>query len=493
MIASKRFAHHRRLLKQVNWQHPKIIQGNIDQTELAIADAPTTSMPFSFSVIGDTDPGFSAGQPTVAEAFAENLMQQLGESRFLLHTGDVTYPIGSYRSYLNGFLRPYRALLRGLPERCAYRGNAVVFNRPLLPVPGNHDCADLSKAVRWRHNLLRFLSDRLRRHLKIDIGCYGGYGGEAYGQTFLDDLYKLSEEQLATHLASHYSARCSMSDRQATARGSGHSSYCLNYRPGEFTRLPNRYYRFRYGGVDFFALDSNTWNSPPNTSEFDYEQLSWLEEGLVSSWQTPGIIGRIVYLHHSPYTTEETRWQQPETLWVRRHLRSVLNRVAARLNRTVLDQPKISEVSSGGVTSESPLVDLIISGHAHCLEHIRTANTGHVDAYLDWIVCGGSGASLRRQRPDSSAEILERLTVHSSTSHRRYTRVVAQSQCYVGVGGSQPQGHSFIRVDVTPESRQKFVVRPFVVTRSSQGWQTRALNALDVGTARDHYALPVGS
>jgi hypothetical protein len=37
----------------------------------------------------------------------------------------------------------------------------------------------------------------------------------------------------------------------------------LPYRPGEETRLPNRYYRFRYGSVDFFALDSNTLDPPP--------------------------------------------------------------------------------------------------------------------------------------------------------------------------------------------------------------------------------------
>lgn len=491
MIASERFTCHRRLLRQVNWQHPKIIQGNIDQTELVIADAPTTAMPFSFGVIGDTDPGSSETQSMASEAFAEQLVQQLRESRFLLHTGDVAYPVGSYESYLNGFLRPYRALLSSLPERCTYRSDAIVFKRPLLPVPGNHDCADLPKMARWRHNLLRFLSDRLR-HLNIDIGCYGGYGGEAYGQTFLDDLYKLSEEQLTTHLATRYDATSSISNRTATARGSDHSSYCLSYQPEKFTRLPNRYYRFRYGGVDFFALDSNTWNGSPEAAEFDHEQLSWLEQGLIASLQTPSTFGRIIYLHHSPYTTEETRWQQSETLWVRRHLRSVLNRVAARLNRTVLEDPKTNEISlNDSVALAPPLVDLIVSGHAHCLEYVRTTNTGHADAHLDWIVCGGSGASPRRRRSNNSADILERLGVHAGTPHRRYTSVVAKSQCYVSAGESRSQGRSFIRVDVTPGGHQKFVVRPFVVTRSSQGWQTCALDALDVGTARSHYVLPV--
>ena len=489
MIASRRVARCRQLLRQANWQHPKIMQGNINQTELAIANAPTTAVPFSFGIIGDTDPGLSKDQPMASEAFVEQLMQQLGESRFLLHTGDVAYPIGSYESYLNGFLRPYRALLSSLPQHFTYRSDAVVFKQPLLPVPGNHDCADLPIAARWRHSLLRFLSDRLRQ-LDIDIGCYGGYGGEAYSQTFLDNLHRLSEEQLMTHLATHYSANSSPSASTATAPGRS-PSYCLNYRSGEFTRLPNCYYHFRYGGIDFFALDSNTWNGPPEIAEFDHEQLSWLEQGLIASWQTPGTYGRIVYLHHSPYTTEETRWHRSETLWVRRHLRSVLDRVAARLNQTVLEEQSVSEIFSNN--SRPPLVDLIISGHAHCLEHIHTTNTGHADAYLDWIVCGGSGASLRRRRSDSSADILERLAIQTGIPHRRYTSVVAQSQCYVGASGSQPQGRSFIRVDVTPEERQKFVVRPFVVTQSSQGWQTHALAPLDIGAARRHCALPICS
>src|SRR6185369_12319650 len=37
----------------------------------------------------------------------------------------------------------------------------------------------------------------------------------------------------------------------------------LPYLPGRRTRLPNRYYRFRAGSVDFFALDSNTLDAPP--------------------------------------------------------------------------------------------------------------------------------------------------------------------------------------------------------------------------------------
>ncbi|NJR41157.1 MAG: hypothetical protein HC781_22855 [Leptolyngbyaceae cyanobacterium CSU_1_4] len=82
---------------------------------------------------------------------------------------------------------------------------------------------------------------------------------------------------------------------------------------------------------------------------------------------------------------------QPEVLRVRGQLRHVLNQVAKAIKPLRQNQP---------------LVNLILSGHSHCLEHIRTLETGHADSHLDWIVCGGSGASLRRQRR-AGAQIIE--------------------------------------------------------------------------------------
>jgi len=61
--------------------------------------------------------------------------------------------------------------------------------------------------------------------------------------------------------------------------------------------------------------------------------------------------------------------------------------------------PVLDEVSKA-VGSLSIVVDLILNGHAHCLEYLRTGDTGHADSNLNWIVCGGSGFSLRRQRSE---------------------------------------------------------------------------------------------
>ena len=459
------------LAEQVRWQQPTMVEAGIDQTQLVIADAPTGAVPFSFTVIGDTNAGTpnSETSSSFSEAFAGQLVETLGDCRFLLHTGDVAYPTGSYENYLNGFLRPYRALLCGLPQSPSRVGE-IVFQTPLLPVPGNHDYAEATGLQGSWARLMRGVCDRLRQTLAIDLGHYGGEGGEAYGRLFLDNLAALPADQLAAHLATHY-RDCSWAQpniRDSTKLG-------LSYRPGHFTRLPNRYYTFHYAGIDFFALDSNTWNSAPEDVGFDWEQLAWLEHELIRSWQTPGVIGRIIYLHHSPYTTEASRWQQLETLWVRKHLRTVLDNVAQKV---VLRKRKDSQ--------RLPLVDLVLSGHAHCLEHLQTGATGHADADMDWIVCGGSGATVRYQRKSDAADILETV----SCQGRQYPGVVAKSLFYAGAHGSrdkQQQLHSFVRIEVTPGSSQVFRAVPFVVAKvaevstkdggSESGWQTRALGA----------------
>jgi 3',5'-cyclic AMP phosphodiesterase CpdA len=491
-----------KLAAQVQWQHPKMRQGHIDQTRLSIADAPSGAVPFSFMVMGDTDAGLpslasDAASSSFSKVFAEQMIPEMAQSRFLLHTGDVTYPIGSYENYWAGFLRPYQALLSSLPTSPCYGSESVVFKRPLLPVPGNHDYAGAASVL---HSLLRVMCDRLRS-LGIDLGHYGGQGGEAYGQTFLDDLQQLSAEQLTAHLATHYSALVShpMMTQQTNGiafdSSSSHDfSRCLNYRPGQFTRLPNRYYSFRYGGVDFFALDSNSWNTSPNAPGFDQQQLDWLEQALVKSWQTPNTVGRIVYLHHSPYTTEATRWQQSETLWVRRHLRAVLNRVAetitmksetSGLDSNFTNRPMNRPVSClmnrrTSRSSQAPWVDMVVSGHAHCLEHLQTTDTGHADAGINWVVCGGSGAGLRRQR-EAGPDILENL----SRGGKSHTQVVAQSKLYAAIQGQAHKKqlfHSFLRIEVQPHQLQKFLLRPFVVTQQPEGFQTRALKPIRIGS-----------
>ena len=466
------------LSQQVRWQHPTIVNSGIDQTRLAIADAPIEvsdgeGSSFSFLVIGDTDAGNSAGNEDVfSQAFAEQVVAHSGDCRFLLHTGDVAYPTGSYKNYFNRFLVPYQALLKQLPSSPFYNSREIIFDKALLSVPGNHDYSDCPTTLRYWKRLLRMVCDRLRSTTGVDLGCYGGEGGEAYSQTFLDDLKCLAPEQLKTHLSQHYAAKVDdiKVDDIKVDDANDSSNYCLSYQPGRFTRLPNRYYTFRYGDVDFFALDSNTWNTSPDKKGFDQAQLDWLEASLIHSWQTPSIIGRIVYLHHSPYTTEALHWQQPETMWVRKHLRKVFDSVAQSVK---------------AAKGNSPVVDLVLSGHAHCLEHLKTSPSLLGDSEIDWVVCGGSGASVRGQR-GGNAEILEKVSIKG----RHQTKIVARSQQFIGRQKHRRKEqalHSFVRIDINPQQTQKIVVSPLVVTQINGEWRTKALAPLATGTPGSAY------
>jgi hypothetical protein len=298
----------------------------------------------------------------------------------------------------------------------------------------------------------------------------------------------------------------------------------LRYVPGEFTRIPNRYYTFHYGGIDFFALDSNTFNTPspvPHTQagdiyrrelqqrrheidkqeeqilaqcdklnpdnpsdaeqldEFsakldqinevkidiekqlaahdtlptDWEQLNWLRTRLIESWQNSQVRGRIIFFHHPPYVTEATKWHQAQTLAVRHRLREVLNQVAKTL---------------GNVVKDRPLVDIIFNGHAHCLEYLRTVDTGHADSHLNCIISGGGGHRPRRQRQEGN-ELMEVFPTPDGITLAK----VADSLLYLGRHGHGVErrlSYSCVRVDVKAGNPPKFIIRPLIAERFGGEW-----------------------
>lgn len=431
--------------QKVRWGDRVITQQNIDQTRLKLDDEQAQQPNFSFLVLGDTDAGLEAQQNPQWE-IARALLPHLDTCRFTLHTGDVTYPLGAAEFYLNHFITPYRdLLLRGTQPN----GNSpLVFSSPFFPVPGNHDYYDLAPIPKFLTTLLK----PLQRWIKLSPNWASSGQGSAYAKIFLDCLDQPQTlAALNQHLQQHYTAQTE------TGR-------CLRYQPGKFTRLPNRYYTFQYRGIDFFALDSNTFNKRQTVSsdqlETDLEQLEWLQQQLINSWHCPHIRGRVIYLHHPPYTTESLHFDQPEVLAVRHHLRRVFDRVAKAVSPLPQNQP---------------LVNLILSGHAHCLEHIRTLDTGYADRHLDWIVCGGSGVSLRRQRQGDS-QLME-ISEHGGARH---IRAVAQSHLFIGrrkQGTQVHNPHTFLRIDVEDGIPPKFTIRPFVVEQQQQ-WSSYPLKPI---------------
>jgi hypothetical protein len=499
----------RKMKQRVRWQDPLITQQGIDQTQLVLDDGKSDESEFSFLVVGDSGSGAHQGHNPQRQ-IAELMLPHHQESRFMLHTGDVIYLVGSSEYYQKNFIEPYREFLVGgdSPQPIAY--DKMVFKLPILPVPGNHDYYDLPLFF----GLVSLTTLPLRRllgsNLNLNIGWRGSGKGDVYARAFLDYLNGLMlPGEFARHLEEHYTAK---TDR----------SRCLRYEPGRFTRLPNRYYTFRYGGIDFFALDSNTFNAPSpipatkqgdterqqlqvrrneleqkkmqfmetaaklnpdNPSEAeqlddtqhqvsqieeiivdidkqlgtdqktvtDTEQLQWLKHKLIESWNSAEVRGRIIYFHHPPYVTEGTKWQQSQTLAVRHRLREVFNAIAQVV---------------GSLTHGRPIVDLVLNGHAHCLEHLQTMDTGSADSHIHWIVCGGSGYSLRRQRTEG-ADIFE------TPQGNEDQKLVARSHLFVGRNGHGSQKrrpYSCLRIDVKDGCPPKYIIRPLVAEWYQRQW-----------------------
>lgn len=192
---------------------------------------------FTFLALGDTGDSEATGpkrspQDAVAGEMARDsaLPDSSGNARFVVHTGDVIYLTGERRLYDRNFREPYSAFLE--PHSTV---DNLVFRLPFLPVPGNHDYYDLNTWLGWISRLpflgagLRAISDEL---FSFRLPEGGSEMGKAYMQAFV-------AEDADTTRAPYV------------------------YLPGEATQLPNRYYTFRVGNADFFALDSNTLDAPP--------------------------------------------------------------------------------------------------------------------------------------------------------------------------------------------------------------------------------------
>jgi predicted phosphodiesterase len=505
-----------KMKQRVRWRHPSIQQRQIDQTCMVLDDGNQENPEFSFMVIGDTGTKSHYGDHPQRKV-AELMLANSDDCRFVLHTGDVIYVVGSREYYSSNFIEPYREFLVNgdNPKSIPYDG--MVFNLPILPVLGNHDYYDVPLLYR----LLTGSTLPLRRMLRykdIEIGWHGSNQGDAYARAFIDYLAKISPADLEQHLDQHYTAKTNTGN-------------CLRYQPGIFTRVPNRYYTFRYGGIDFFALDSNTFNTPlplpttqlgesyrreleqrrreieqeelqilveyekinpdkpdaaekldelaakldqineikidiekqltsDNNSDIDFEQLDWLRSRLIESWHTSAVRGRVIYFHHPPYVTEATKCYQGQTLAVRHRLRWVFEAVAETL---------------GYLIKERPIVDLILNGHAHCLEHLCTTNTGYADSNINCIITGGSGRRPRRQRQDGP-ELLEAFAESTGNSIRK----VADSLLYVGRSGHSSQKrlpYSCVRIDVQAGYPLKFIVKPLMTERVGETWRQTQLES----------------
>ncbi|ACK73108.1 metallophosphoesterase [Gloeothece citriformis PCC 7424] len=505
-----------KMKQRVRWQDSSIKARSIDQTQLVIDDNFASNEEFSFLVIGDSGCGEHLGHNPQRQ-ITQMMLEHYDQIQFILHTGDVIYQVGSSEYYYKNFIRPYQEFLVGgeSPEDITYTD--MVFKKPFLPVLGNHDYYDLPKIYGVLVQLTWPVRHLLKNKIDLDVGWHGSHQGQAYAQAFLDYLIQFNNpKQLESHLDFHYTAKIK-------------NGRCLRYQPERFTRLPNRYYSFCYGGIEFIALDSNTFREPqpiPETKEgdilrrqlliqqqeleqqkeqileqsnqldpgdpeqaerlddfrgqinqmeetqqdiekqlkhkkavVDVEQLEWLKNKLIESWHRDNVRGRVLVFHHPPYVTEATKWDHGETFAIRRRLRRVLDEV----DKTV-----------GQLRGDRSIVDLVLSGHAHCLEYLYTENTGHADSNLNWIICGGSGHSLRRQRKEGSVLIENPLPDNSK--HQE----IGRSKLFIGRNGHgshKRRPYSFLRIDVSEGTPPQYTIRPFVAERYQGEWNNYSIKS----------------
>ena len=198
---------------------------------------PTDPERFEFLALGDTGDSESAGtrmspQDAVARELARDaaVPESKGSGQLVLHTGDVVYMTGEHRLYERNFRRPYAPFL--MPESTV---DDLTFRLPYLLVPGNHDYYDVGGWAKWlaRVPLLRFgVRAAIDRLFSLKLPEGGSNMGAAFMTAFIDPNADTTKDPYP-------------------------------YLPASKTRLPNRYYQFTFGTVDFFALDSNTLEAPP--------------------------------------------------------------------------------------------------------------------------------------------------------------------------------------------------------------------------------------
>jgi predicted phosphodiesterase len=194
--------------------------------------------------LGDTGDSDASGpaispQDAVAQQMALDsaLPNKEGKASLVLHMGDVIYMTGERRLYDRNFRRPYSDYL--MPESTV---DNFTFRVPFLPVPGNHDYYDLGGWALWLSRVpylgagLKALTHQL---FAFSVPEGGSGMGRAYMEVFVDGAGSPTTPSPETPQV---------------------------YAPGERTRVPNRYYRFRRGNVDLWALDSNTLDALPPAS-----------------------------------------------------------------------------------------------------------------------------------------------------------------------------------------------------------------------------------
>lgn len=422
-------------------------------------DVPFSADEFRFAVIADTGDGRPPFNPQYA--VAQQLAVDYDDIAFVMHAGDVIYQIGSRRFYGPNFLQPYARFIAN-PDL-----DALAFNKPFFVLPGNHDYYDLSRvALIRRIPIIGTGAERILTRFAGNLG-EGSRDGRVFERIFLDD-----------------------------PGGKGSGRPVTPYECGSRTRLPNRYYTFRYGCASFFALDSNTLDAPPSGSarlgrrqrqrfqramhqdNLDIHRLSeWIqacheqiEDGRLTE-QDVGeeieqrtqhlldlIYDRAQYEHALAAGEDGRDHDRDQLAWLREQLHAaptddwkivVLHHPLYTFVKTYCESPDVVGVRDNlrRILIDSG-VHLVISGHSHSFEWVRAVHAK--ERRIAYITAGSGGC--RWIRPSILHATQRRPDVPDYEERFRRCHRYAHSRAFAGLDVTgRARTFNYLRVHVAPQ------------------------------------------
>ena len=374
-------------------------QGNHDGYDYRLdLGEPAAGEPFRFLAVGDSGSG---GRHKPDKFRVANVMAQEESIDLVLHLGDLVYLSGSKEGYPSRFIKPYRQWLQRGDD---HSYDDMVFKKPFLPIYGNHDYYDFARIA-------------LPGAVSHEIGT-GSRNGRVFEKAFVET-------------------------------GNSVHNGKLPYRPGQRTRIPNRYYWFTYGNCAFFALDSNTLDGLPETPPQDSRAM-WLRRKLAKERsgylkkqldvyeeaRRDGKISAAAFRHAEEQLMDDLAESEKEAVMLKKALkadaedhdsqqlewlRRVMGHsdVAGKWKIVYLHHPLyVSEESHTDDPERIGIrknlrqilveqgVHLVLSGHAHCFEWVRRApaeggssgeeqQLSEKEGRICYIISGGGGRKLR--------------------------------------------------------------------------------------------------
>ena len=107
-----------------------------------------------------------------------------------------------------------------------------------------------------------------------------------------------------------------------------------------------------------------------------------------------------------------------------------------------------------------------------CFEYLETLETEHADRGIKWVICGGSGFSLRRQRTEGN--VLQ----ESIDGKLRDVAISHQFIGKTGRGANKYHPYSFVRVGVAPGKQLKLTIDPLVAEYHQRQWKYYSSNSI---------------